>query len=225
MRQIATIDGGLAPPAARRLSTRRRYSRMVELLRYLLPAAALSLIALVVVWPQLMSGAGGLIVPIFANAEVDGTDVMLMRNPRYVGQTKDAKPYELTAASAYADPKLPNRVHLDHPAGALQGPRNVNLVALTGLYDRAAQKLDLNGSLELTTSDGYRFETDSAHINLQDGWVAGQQPVRGSGPAGTLSADRFEILNKGDLLLFEGRVKVTLPPKPPRATPPQDQAS
>ncbi len=225
MKAAAIVAGDRVPPAPRRISAHHRYSRMVELLRYLLPAAALSLVALVVAWPQLISGAGGLIVPIFANAEVDGTDVMRMHNPRYVGQTNDAKPYELTAASAYVDPNLPNRVHLDHPSGTLEGPRDVNLVALKGLYDRAARKLELNGDVELTTSDGYHFETASTRINLQEGWAVGEQPIQGSGPTGTLSADRFQIRDKGDLLRFEGRVKVTLPPSPRHAPPPQDQAS
>ena len=147
--------------AARRPPARSRSSRTVELLRYILPAIALALVALVVLWPQLIGGAGGLIAPIFANAEIEGADVMLMHNPRYVGQTKDDEPYELTAASAYIDPKRPNRVHLDHLAAELApaSKRDVNLVALKGLYNRAADKLDLDGDIELTTSDGYRFET------------------------------------------------------------------
>lgn len=218
MRQIGTMDIGSDRRAGRRPPAHRRYSRMVELLRYLLPAVALSLIALVVIWPQLIGGAGGLIVPIFANAEIDGADVMLMHNPRYAGQTKNSEPYELTATSAYADPKRPNLVHLDHPDGALTaaGPRDLKLTAKSGIYNRTAAKLDLNGSVELTTSDGYRFDTDSAHIDLQIGQVIGEQPIQGSGPTGTLSAQRFKILDKGDLLRFEGRVKVTLPPHPPR---------
>jgi lipopolysaccharide export system protein LptC len=195
---------------------RARTSRMVELLRYLLPATALCLIALVVLWPQLIGSAGGLIAPIFANAEVDGTDVMLMHSPRYVGQTRDAEPYELTAASAYVDPKQPNRVHLDKLAADLAGKdsqRDLNLVALTGIYNRSAEKLDLDGDIALTTSDGYRFETESARINLEAGRVVGDQPVAGWGPAGTLAADRFQIHDSGKLLRFEGRVKVTLPPR------------
>ncbi len=181
----------------------------------------MSLIALVALWPQLIGGAGGLIIPIFANAKVDGADVMLMHKPRYAGQTQNNEPYELTADSAYADPKRPNLVHLDHPDGTLTGsPRDLNLTARSGIYNRTADKLDLNGGVELTTSDGYRFDTQSARMNLQRGQVVGEQPIQGSGPSGTLSADRFEILDKGDLLRFEGRVKVTLPPHPRR-----DQAS
>jgi lipopolysaccharide export system protein LptC len=193
---------------------RARSSRFIGLLRYLLPAIALCLIALVVLWPQLIGGAGGLIAPIFANAEIDGADVMLMHNPRYVGRTRDAEPYELTAASAYVDPKKPSHIHLEQLAAELTpaSKRDLRLVALSGLYNRAADKLDLDGDIALTTSDGYRFETQRARINLQAGRVVGNQPVAGWGPTGTLSADRFEIHDSGQLLRFEGRVKVTLPP-------------
>jgi lipopolysaccharide export system protein LptC len=216
MRQSATIGTG-AGRGQRRLPTYRRSSRMIELLRYLLPAVALSLIALVALWPQLMGGAGGLIVPIFANADIDGADVMLMHNPRYLGRTSKNEPYELTAASAYADPRRPDRVRLEHPAGALASAdsRDVNLSARSGFYDRAADKLDLTDGVKLTTSDGYRFATDRARINLHDGQVTGDRPIRGTGPTGTLSADRFEIEDQGDHLRFEGRVRVTLPPRAP----------
>ncbi|HSA80060.1 MAG TPA: LPS export ABC transporter periplasmic protein LptC [Geminicoccaceae bacterium] len=212
MRALATIH---TTPRAARAPARGRSSRLVELLRYLLPALALSLIALVVLWPQLIGGAGGLIAPIFANAEIAGTDVMLMHNPRYLGQTRDAEPYQLTAASAYVDPKRPDRIHLESLAAELAtaNQRDLNLVALRGMFNRAADKLDLDGDIALTTSDGYRFETQSARIDLQSGRVIGKQPIQGSGPTGTLSADRFEIRDSGEVLRFEGRVKVTLPPR------------
>jgi lipopolysaccharide export system protein LptC len=206
---------GTPPRAARTPPARGRSSRLVELLRYLLPATALCLIALVVLWPQLIGGAGGLIAPIFANAEIAGTEVMLMRNPRYLGRTRDAEPYQLTAASAYVDPKRPSRIHLDRLAAELTpaNRRDLNLVALRGMYNRAADKLELDGDIELTTGDGYRFETQSARIDLQSGQVIGEQPIQGFGPAGTLSADRFEIRDRGEVLRFEGRVRVTLPPR------------
>jgi lipopolysaccharide export system protein LptC len=206
---------GAPPRGARTPPARGRSSRLVELLRYLLPATALCLIALVVLWPQLIGGAGGLIAPIFANAEIAGTEVMLMRNPRYLGRTRDAEPYQLTAASAYVDPERPSRIHLDRLAAELTpaNRRDLNLVALRGMYNRAADKLELDGDIELTTGDGYRFETQSARIDLLSGQVIGEQPIQGFGPAGTLSADRFEIRDRGEVLRFEGRVRVTLPPR------------
>lgn len=193
------------------------HSRLVNFLRYLLPATALMLVGLVIAWPQFMGSTGGLIAPMFAPSQVNGTDVMMMHSPRYVGQTKKAEPYEVTATSAYLDPAQPQRVHLDHLAADLDaaGKRDLRLTAVSGLYDRDAENLDLDGGIELITSDGYRFETETAWLDLARGRVVGGQPIAGQGPSGSLSADRFEILDGGDILQFNGRVKVTLFPRSP----------
>jgi lipopolysaccharide export system protein LptC len=213
MRSLEAAGVGRGRPAG--AAKRSRYGGTVGLLRVVLPAVALSMVALAVLWPQLMGGASGLIAPIFANAKVDGTDVMLMHNPRYAGQTNAAEPFEVTAASAYADPAHPDRIHMEQMAAqiATAGPRDLSVMALAGTYDRTSEKLDLSGGIKLSTSDGYRFETPSAQVNLQGGEVSGTQPIQGAGPPGTLSADRFEIREGGQVLRFEGRVKVTLPPR------------
>jgi len=216
----------MSPPgperATGRLRTRReggRYSRFVELMRVLLPATALALVGLVVLWPHLTGGYTGLIMPTLSSQEVARADVMRMHEPRYVGRTDSAEPYEVTAATAFLDPGRPNLIRLDRLAAdiATTGRRDLKLAALHGLYNRASEKLDLNGDVELLTSDGYRFETQSALINLKAGRVQGAEPIAGSGPAGTLEADRFEILDGGDRLRFQGRVKVTVRPQPPAA--------
>jgi lipopolysaccharide export system protein LptC len=186
---------------------------MVGVLRVALPAVAVLLVGLVVAWPQLMGHGAGLIAPMLVPDEIDGADVMRMHDPRYVGQTKDAEPFELTAASAYLDPIQPERVHLDQPAADIdaRGQRDFRVMAVSGIYDRDRERLDLNGGIELTTSDGYRFRTGSATLNLDHGRVVGREAIAGSGPGGTLSADRFEFEDGGQILRFEGRVKVTLP--------------
>jgi lipopolysaccharide export system protein LptC len=180
-----------------------------------LPAMAALLVGLVVAWPQLMGQGAGLIAPMFAPDEIASADVMRMHDTRYVGQTKDAEPFELTAASAYLDPSRPDRVHLDRLAADIdaRGQRDFYVVAVSGIYDRDRDRLDLNGGIELTTSDGYRFQTPSATLNLDRGRVVGQEPIAGSGPGGTLSADRFEFEEGGQILRFKGRVKVTVQPR------------
>ena len=193
---------------------RHASARAVRILRYVQPAGALFLIGLVIAWPQLV-GNGGLIAPMLAPGQIDGADVMRMHNPRYVGRTGDAEPFEVTAASAHLDPIQPNRVHLDQLAAdiATQGRRQVRLVAVSGVYDRDTEDVNLSGGIELTTSDGYRFETPSALLRLDRGRVIGQEPIAGSGPTGTIAADRFEIRNGGEVLRFAGRVRVVLDPR------------
>jgi lipopolysaccharide export system protein LptC len=200
---------GPAPPD-------RRFSRhVVGALRVVLPATALLIVGLVVAWPQLMGHGPGLIAPMFMPDEVDGADVMRMHGPRYVGQTKDAEPFELTAASAYLDSSRPDRVHLEQLAADIdaRGRRDFRVVAVSGIYDRERERLNLNGGIELTTSDGYRFQTQSATLSLDRSRVVGRKPIAGSGPGGSLSADRFEFEDGGRVLRFEGRVRVTLQPR------------
>ena len=207
----AALGAQLADPPRRR---RSHGSPMIGALRVLLPLLALALIALVIGWPHLMGSRGGLIAPMLSPAKIDGSDVMLMHNPRYVGETDAAEPYEVVAESAYLDPLAPERVHLEKLTAEIEkrDGRDLRLVALEGVYHRDADKLELVGGIELSTSDGYRILTESARIDMDLGHVAGEQRITGSGPRGTLAADRFEIEDGGSLLHFRGRVEVTLTP-------------
>jgi lipopolysaccharide export system protein LptC len=206
---------GLEPRAGAPRQPRRAYARAVRVLRYVLPAIALCLIGLVMAWPQLVGSGGGLIAPMLAPGQIGGADVMRMHNPRYVGRTSEAEPFEVTAASAYLDPSRPNRVHLDQLAAdiARAGTRQVRLVAVSGIYDRDTEDVNLSGGIELTTSDGYRFETPSALLKLKRGRVVGQEPIAGAGPSGTIAAERFEFRDGGEVLRFTGGVRVTLHPR------------
>lgn len=206
---------GFEPRAGAASRPRRASTRVVRVLRYVLPAIALLLIGLVVAWPQLMGNGGGLIVPMLAPGQMDGADVMRMHHPRYVGRTSSAEPFEVTAASAHLDPIQPNRIYLDQLAAdiATSGTRQVRLVAVSGIYDRDAEDVNLSGGIELTTSDGYRFETPSALLKLDRGRVIGEEPIAGTGPSGTIAAQRFEFRDGGEVLRFNGRVRVTLHPR------------
>jgi lipopolysaccharide export system protein LptC len=71
----------------------------------------------------------------------------------------------------------------------------------------------------VVTSSGYRFVTPSARVSLAQGRVQGWEPIEGAGPTGRLWADRFEITDAGDVLRFNGRVKVTMLPQAESETP------
>ena len=202
-------------PLCGRTRAPRAYPRVVRVLRYALPAMAALMIAVVVAWPQLIGGGAGLIAPMLGPDQLDGADVMRMNNPRYVGRTSEAEPIGVSAASAYSDPAQPDRIHLERVAAeiARAGKRDVQLLARAGIYDRQAEDVDLSGGVELTTSDGYRFETPSVFLNLDGGQALGSEPIAGAGPSGTISAERFEFEDGGERLRFMGRVRVTLHPR------------
>lgn len=193
------------------------YSRRVDRLRFMLPAIAALLLIVVMAWPWLAGGYSGLIVPIFKSAAEHVGDAMRMTKPRYVGKTDSAKPYEVTASSAFLDPTDPDRIHLDQLYAIFEesGSSAVHLSANEGIYMREENRLELDGALELVFGDGYRFSTESAEVDLERGLVVGPEPVAGEGPAGTLAAERFGIEDGGRRLRFEGRVQMTIWPKGP----------
>lgn len=195
-----------------------RYTRFVGLMRFLLPTIALFLTGLVVLWPQIV-GSIGTIMPMLAGERFAGAEAMLMEKPRYVGQTENSEPYEVVASTAVVDPDAPDKILLDGLDARLErgGTRDVRLLASSGIYDRSSRRLDLSGKVELQTGDGYRFETSEANIRLDKGRVDGSKPIAGSGPAGTLRADRFRIRKGGDVMRFEGDVRVVLPSEPAAA--------
>lgn len=195
------------------LRARNRYSSFVGLMRFLLPAIALFLLGLVVLWPQVMGGFGNTIMPMLASERFSAADAMLMKTPRYVGTTEADEPYEVIAGTAVLDPEAPDRILLNDLDARVDrhATSDVRLLASNGVYYRATRRLELSGEVELTTSDGYQFLTSEASIRLDRGRVDGREPVSGTGPAGTLRADRFQIRQGGDVMRFEGRVKVTAP--------------
>jgi lipopolysaccharide export system protein LptC len=206
----AVRSHGAGRPWPQRRPARR--SRLADVLRILLPLLALIVVGLVLAWPHIMPGPGGIAVPTFVPGDADEPDRLRMDSPRYVGETGPNRPYEVTARSASLDPLGANIVHLDRPAAdiALGEDGDIRVKARNGTYIRDSERLLLDGGIELITSTGYRFVTPSARVNLAQGQIRGWLPIEGAGPAGTLSADRFEIHGAGEVLRFDGRVKVTV---------------
>lgn len=142
---------------------------------------------------------------------------MRMADPRYVGRTKASEVYEVTAMSAFLDPTNQDRIRLEQLQAVFEpaGSSAVHLRADEGIYLREQELLELDGDLELTFGEGYRFTTESADVDLGRGHVAGTEPISGDGPVGVLAADGFDIEDGGKLLRFEGRVQVTILPEEP----------
>ncbi|MGI9435049.1 MAG: LPS export ABC transporter periplasmic protein LptC [Geminicoccaceae bacterium] len=194
-----------------------RHSRRVDRLRFLLPVVALSLLGMVMAWPWLTGGYHGLIMPVFSRTIGIDSDMMRMQQPRYVGRYQETDAYEVTAASALLDPKNPNRIHLDQLIAVFdqKDADEMRLRANDGIYSRSDETLDLEGDIQFIFGAGYRFETSHSKLDFVAGTVVGDHPVTGDGPTGTLAADRFNIVDGGKIMRFEGRVRVTLQPGQP----------
>ena len=191
-----------------------RYSGFVGLMRYLLPAMAAALLGLVVAWPLLSDGQEGIHVPLIEDPEVDGR--LTMVNASYQGTDAKNRPFAVRGAEAFQPESDSPIVHLSGIEADIFGDQARNsMMALTaneGLYQRDVEQLDLSGDVTVRYDAGHEFRTSKARIDLPAGVARGDEPVRGEGPYGLVDAGNFALLERGEIMTFGGRVRMTLLP-------------
>jgi lipopolysaccharide export system protein LptC len=190
-----------------------RYSRFVRTMRIALPVTAISVVAVVALWPHLGGIDGSFILPDVRDVELEVDGRVRLDNPEYVGQGRAGEAYRVEAGAARVDPLAPGRVELEHMRVDLPGSargRDLEVRSVGALYDRDAATLDLDGDIRVRTSDGYELRTEAAHVDVANGTVVTSTPVDGEGPRGSIVADRMEIEARGEVVRFEGRVRARL---------------
>jgi len=195
-----------------------RHSRRVALLRRVLPVIGVVLLLLVAIWPRL--------APLwdrmrFAFPAIDLREAkeLQMVNPRYAGADRTGRPFVVTAASGRQVPDRQDLMSLRAPRADVKthGGADVVVTAATGVYQSQSQLLDLFGEVTLVHQNGTRFVTDTARVDAAGNTAKGSDPVEGHGPSGDIKAQGFEILDKGDTILFTGRSDLLLKPAKPAA--------
>ncbi len=195
-----------------------RHSQVVNLLKVLLPAVALGLVAMVLLWPQLNPiderfrlGSAGV--------SIDDLENLRMVNPRYVGSDSQDQPYTLTADQALQLSGDGNLTDLVNPKGdiTLKDGTWLALSAEAGVYRKQDEILDLEGNVNLFHDDGYEIVTPKARVELEKGTASGDSPVTGQGPDTELEGEGFRVYNRGDRVLVTGQSRLLIRPAAPAA--------
>jgi lipopolysaccharide export system protein LptC len=202
-----------------RFGSIRSYSRFVQRAKLILPGVAVLLLLLIGVWPRLAAVVERVN---FQLPRLDLTEARQLRmvDPRYAGIDRQNRPFVLTAEAAKQAPKADDLVTLDGPKGDLT-TLNSNWLEVTadaGTYLPTPQLLDLFGNVELYQDRGNEFHTDSAHLDLLNGTGEGHDPVDGHGPFGHVNAEGFKMYDRGDVIIFTGKSKLDLLPRPKAAS-------
>jgi lipopolysaccharide export system protein LptC len=190
----------------------RRHSRAVRILRVAIPLAVVlgfTGIFLITYFNPLRLLAK---LPVdVGNLVVSGTKIT-MEHPRLSGFTGDARAYELSADAAKQDLTKPDLIELRniHAKVQMQDKSTVEVSATAGIYDSKGETLKLDQNIVLSSSTGYRGRLSQATIDIRKGHVLSEQPVEVELLQGTLNANRLEIVDSGDLVRFDGGVKMIL---------------
>ena len=190
-----------------------RYSRFVGVMKLVLPISAALLIGLVIAWPDSGPPRSGLGLT-FARVDFGEDGDVGMARVRYVGVDQQNRPFVVTAGRVLPKTKDAQRLALEELQAdmTLDNGRWVTLIANSGIYDRDLETLQLNGTVDIYSDDGLELHTTSAFVNFETGQALGQNPVRGQGPFGLLTAKAFKLFNNGQRIVFTGGVKLTIHP-------------
>jgi lipopolysaccharide export system protein LptC len=194
--------------AERAFRAARRHSRLVRILRIVVPASVvmgLIIVTLVTYFNPLRMLAK---LPInIDNLVVSGTKVT-MEQPRLSGFTSDARAYELIADTAAQDMTKPDIVELRNIRAKveMQDKSLMEMSAVNGIYDAKGETLKLDRDIRLNSSTGYQGRLSEALIDIRKGNVVSERPVELKLLQGTLNANRLEILDSGDVVRFHGGV-------------------
>ena len=183
----------------------RRRSRLIRQLRILLPL----LIALI------LGGLVGTVIYSSLTGAIrkpdDSSAPIRLVNPRFMGRDDKSRPFLLTADSAIRDQKDYQRVILDKPALVLDenGPNAMRITGRAGVYHEQTRKLELTGGVKISGAQG-AFETMASLFDTRTGELIGSGPIQGAGSLGQISAKSYGVYDKGDRIVFKGRVRARI---------------
>lgn len=189
----------------------RSHSRLVRVLKILLPiSAALVVVAFVVVsWLDNIVPEG---VGIESVVIRDGK--LVMQSPVMSGQSSDARPYTMRAARAIQDLSVPDVIVLEDIVADLPAPNGDKAIlnALSGTYNRTTQTMMFDQAFSLTTEAGMSAELQSANIDMANGGLVTNEPVSISSGDASVVAQSMRMTDKGRVIIFEDKVRMTINP-------------
>lgn len=191
-----------ADPSARTSGRRasRRRSAIIAALRLVLPAVS-ALVLLSVLAALAVSALGD------RNQPAPSTRPIELVAPRLVGADDKGRPFVITAAGATRDGAAAERVGLDRPQLVLDegGPDYMRVTAAKGVFDERDGKLSLSGGVKLVGPQG-AYDSPATVFDTRTGEIAGSGAVRGAGAFGDIQAGSYAVKDKGDRIIFKGRV-------------------
>jgi len=190
----------------------RRHSRMVRILRVAIPLAVvlgfIGVFLIAYLNPLRMLAK----LPVDIGSLVVSGSKITMEKPHLSGFTHDARAYELSADAAKQDMTKPDVIELRniHAKVQMQDKSTLELSATAGIYDSKGETIKLDQNIVLSSSTGYRGRLSEAMVDIRKGHVVSTRPVAVEMLQGTLNANRLEIVDSGDLVRFDGGVKLDL---------------
>lgn len=191
------------------------YSRLVTWVKVMLPLIALGLLSTLFLLSSTPDPEAAL-----PYAEVDIEQItreQRITSPRFAGIIEEDREIVLLAETVVVDTGQFDRIRVQAIDGRVDLARSevLTLRAASGDIDMAAQSAALSDGVDVQTSQGYRMESDTAILALDEVRMQVPVPVRITGPGVELTADAMDMeeVDGAPILRFTGSVRMIYEPE------------
>jgi lipopolysaccharide export system protein LptC len=193
------------------------HSRLIGWLKIILPLVALAILSTLFLVARTVDPNDAI-----PYAEVDVEDRLReprITSPSYAGLTEDGAALTVTANEARPQAEDGAGARASALVATLETPdgARTDLRANAGQIDPAARRILLSGGVTISTSSGWRVQSESISAAMDTTDISAPTPVTATGPAGTLSAQSMQLTQDAGrdgsyLLVFNGGVKLVYQP-------------
>lgn len=191
-----------------------RYSRFVGVMKRVLPIAAVVLMGLVIAY-SVMPRRNDRMMAVTHSGNLSRD--LTMTKSSFTGTDEKGNPFKITAAEVIQDPAAKNKLkaELKQVDADMQFENDtwISASAAHGFIDGDAGILTLDGGISVFSDNGYEMHTKSAIAHIKSNILEGNEGVKGHGPIGQFSADRFYFDRAKKQMRLMGHVHMTLYPQ------------
>ncbi|MEH6404398.1 MAG: LPS export ABC transporter periplasmic protein LptC [Sneathiella sp.] len=199
-------------PDRRRSHDVARHSRFVSTMKFVLPALALTLLALAFFIPAFDKDDAAISLD-YQDITV-GDHKLTMNKPRFLSSGMDNQQYVVTADSATQVDITSKVIELTNLQAdiSMKNDRWLSLSAPKGTLNPDLGTLDLQGGINIFSDSGDQIYAKSAHIKLKERVIESPNGLKGHGPMGEIEADSLVADQINGNIKFVGNVKMILYP-------------
>jgi lipopolysaccharide export system protein LptC len=202
----SAADLSPTPASVRARRRARGHTRLVRVLRWLLPTLILALLGLL--------GAfviGEAMRASHARPQESPTDIRMV-SPHFVGRDSQGRAFNLVARLARRDDIDLQRIFLASPIMKLDvdSPHPKTLTADRGVYDEDTRMLRLNGHVRVDDAAASTVGGEEALVDTRAGTVSGVSGVSGTGPMGAIQAQSYTANRNNGTIVMHGGVHAVL---------------
>lgn len=185
------------------------HDRVVRILRFGLPVV-IGVIAAVLVFSPFTQRAE--ISFLLAKDKVDmASERMKVTRAEYRGQDAKGQPFALLAGSAVQKSSAEPIVRMQDLSGAIRltdGPATI--VAKDGAYNMNTEKVDVPGTVQVRSANGYRIDASNVAIDLKGRSLAGSGGVQGALNIGQFSANQLSADLDNRVVRLQGNARLRI---------------